>query len=253
MSQLKSVNVPNPCHEAWQAMTPADGGRHCQSCCKTVTDFTVMAADDIIAYLASHTNICGRFNDGQIPHINNRLQPVNIPSMPKLKGWALLLAMLGPVSVGKLSAQNRPVTVQTNPDTTERNKAYMLGKVAVVQYKTVSGIVLDNTDGTPLPGAIITVPGFSTIAVTNGSGRFSMSLPVTTTELYVSYVGFDTNKVTIDLTGQQAYNITLKETPQWLGEVVVTKVVARPPFFKRVYYRLVRQPHRFLKRKLASI
>ena len=44
------LHIPEPCHENWDAMTPQDKGRHCQSCNKIVVDFSVMTDRQVLDY-----------------------------------------------------------------------------------------------------------------------------------------------------------------------------------------------------------
>lgn len=61
------ITIPQPCHEDWNAMTPAQQGRHCASCNKLVMDFTAMSDAQIIAYFQSAKgNTCGRFYNNQL-------------------------------------------------------------------------------------------------------------------------------------------------------------------------------------------
>ena len=61
------ITIPEPCHEDWNAMTPAQQGRHCASCNKIVMDFTTMSDAQIIAYFQSTKgNTCGRFYNNQL-------------------------------------------------------------------------------------------------------------------------------------------------------------------------------------------
>jgi hypothetical protein len=48
---MSRLQIPNPCHESWDAMTPNHQGRHCASCDKTVVDVTAMAPAAARAYL----------------------------------------------------------------------------------------------------------------------------------------------------------------------------------------------------------
>lgn len=67
MPQRLRIHIPEPCHEDWNAMTPADKGRHCASCNKVVMDFTAMSDAQIIAYFQSaKENTCGRFYNHQL-------------------------------------------------------------------------------------------------------------------------------------------------------------------------------------------
>jgi hypothetical protein len=60
------INIPTPCQEDWNAMTPNAKGRHCDSCAKTVIDFTNWQTHDIVTKLQTTPNVCGRFIDTQL-------------------------------------------------------------------------------------------------------------------------------------------------------------------------------------------
>lgn len=65
------IRIPKPCHEDWNSMTPNQQGRFCDSCCKTVVDFTQMKAPEIQEYFTRNhgKKICGRFNNEQLETI----------------------------------------------------------------------------------------------------------------------------------------------------------------------------------------
>jgi len=62
------LEIPEPCHENWQDMTPQEKGRFCDKCCKVVVDFTNMATDKVIQFISERSSdrICGRFRPDQI-------------------------------------------------------------------------------------------------------------------------------------------------------------------------------------------
>lgn len=60
------LNIPQPCHENWNEMTPEKKGRFCGSCQKIVVDFTQMSDEQVKNYLLSNVNTCGRFYASQI-------------------------------------------------------------------------------------------------------------------------------------------------------------------------------------------
>ncbi|MEY4012467.1 MAG: hypothetical protein RIT22_1591 [Bacteroidota bacterium] len=69
-SQIK-ISIPEPCHEDWNKMIPNEKGRFCQSCSKTVVDFTTMLPDDIKNYFLENRgkSICGRIKQSQLDSI----------------------------------------------------------------------------------------------------------------------------------------------------------------------------------------
>lgn len=62
-----TIQIPQPCHERWDAMQPAERGRFCASCQKTVVDYTNFSDQELVRLLnkSSETG-CGRFRDEQL-------------------------------------------------------------------------------------------------------------------------------------------------------------------------------------------
>tara|TARA_R110002050_G_scaffold57866_7_gene130221 strand:+ start:5298 stop:6143 length:846 start_codon:yes stop_codon:yes gene_type:complete len=72
MKNYYSISIPKPCHEDWNKMTPKDKGRFCNSCVKTVIDFTKMDTYEIQDFVNDNKNnrICGHFKQSQLDSIN---------------------------------------------------------------------------------------------------------------------------------------------------------------------------------------
>ena len=70
-----SISIPKPCHEDWSKMTPNEKGRFCQSCSKTVVDFSKMNVEEIQDYIHKNKNerICGHINQNQLNAINLKI------------------------------------------------------------------------------------------------------------------------------------------------------------------------------------
>lgn len=60
------LTIPEPCHEDWNKMTPAEKGRFCSSCQKDVYDFTKSTDLQIIETYNKTNSICGRFLPSQL-------------------------------------------------------------------------------------------------------------------------------------------------------------------------------------------
>lgn len=76
---MLKITIPKPCHKDWNAMTPNQQGRYCNSCAKTVTDFTSMSDEEVKHFFINkkEEHTCGRFKNEQLHRIEINL-PENI-------------------------------------------------------------------------------------------------------------------------------------------------------------------------------
>ncbi|MEQ1732113.1 MAG: hypothetical protein ABL940_00480 [Bacteroidia bacterium] len=70
------ITVPIPCDANWNTMTPAEQGRFCGLCQKTVVDFSAMSTSQIKQYFVQHASekTCGRFCKTQLSTSYNKFQ-----------------------------------------------------------------------------------------------------------------------------------------------------------------------------------
>lgn len=68
MSKKLQLSIPQPCHENWDAMTPLEKGRFCDSCQKQVVDFSNMSDRQVAEFFKkpSTGSVCGRFMTDQL-------------------------------------------------------------------------------------------------------------------------------------------------------------------------------------------
>lgn len=67
-----NIQINEPCHEDWQAMTPNQQGAFCQVCQKDVIDFSKKSISQIKSFFAEKENqkICGRFEKKQLVYLS---------------------------------------------------------------------------------------------------------------------------------------------------------------------------------------
>ncbi|SIT29728.1 TonB-linked outer membrane protein, SusC/RagA family [Filimonas lacunae] len=94
----------------------------------------------------------------------------------------------------------------------------LLMPMGFAQQPSLTGTVT-NASGMPLEGATISVPGKKVSAVTNASGKFTLSLPAGATQVQVYYVGFETKLVSVK--AGESLAIQLEQTNNALDAVVV--------------------------------
>ena len=92
-------------------------------------------------------------------------------------------------------------------------------QVAFAQ-RTVTGLVTNQKDNTPLAGVTVMVKGTSTGSITDASGKFSIAVPNNNSVLAFSFIGFISKEVPVG--NQAAVNISLEEATLQMSEVVVT-------------------------------
>ncbi|MBY0535439.1 MAG: TonB-dependent receptor [Chitinophagaceae bacterium] len=98
--------------------------------------------------------------------------------------------------------------------------ALMFATVTFAQQKTITGKVTSDKDKTPIFGATVTVKGSTTGTQTNADGNFSIQVPNSNAVLVVTFVGFETQEVSV--ANKAVMEIALKEKSTTLTDVVVT-------------------------------
>lgn len=88
---------------------------------------------------------------------------------------------------------------------------------------TISGTIQDARNGEELTGATVYVEELKTGAATNAYGFFALTLPPGKYTLEISYIGYETIRMTSDITnGDQKLKIEIKEEKNELKEVVIS-------------------------------
>lgn len=64
--KTKFLKIEKPCHENWENMTPNEKGRFCDSCKKTVIDFTQSTPLQIAQEIKNKKNLCIRMTSEQL-------------------------------------------------------------------------------------------------------------------------------------------------------------------------------------------
>lgn len=89
------------------------------------------------------------------------------------------------------------------------------------QTVTISGFVSDEETGERLMGANLFVPALRSGTVTNDYGFYSLTLPADSVEVRISYLGYYTRAIILDLRRDRTLNIELTPTSVELDEVNV--------------------------------
>ena len=101
------------CDRGWETLAPDKGGRFCDSCQKTVIDFTGWNREELIAWFKREPETCGMFERHQV---DPRYVPIEQVGRNARRGF---LAMLTAFSLGAAHAQapTEPARMEQTPRT----------------------------------------------------------------------------------------------------------------------------------------
>jgi hypothetical protein len=218
------LNIPEPCQENWQNMTPQEQGRFCGSCQKIVVDFSVMTDKEVLAYFSKASQqVCGRFSNDQL---NKEL--TTTPARKRIT-WAYVWnVLLASVLVTKTYAQGKP-QLKKPPVKTTINEKRTMGEYAgidlvemVIPIK-MKGVVLDAQNNQPVTGASINIKGTQNGTSADTTGNFQLRVEMKNTlELEFSAIGYEPQTMLLDKTATWEHvRVLLKPAAAVLQEVTV--------------------------------
>ncbi|GAA3983872.1 hypothetical protein [Mucilaginibacter dorajii] len=183
MLRIKSITIPTPCHEVWHAMQLVDSGRYCQSCCKTVTDFTTMTNTEIINYFSYHTNVCGKFAPFQLNSLNQQLVQ-NRKNMVFWKRIGVVAAMIVFIPFARANAQKKHKTEQAPVKFNHRDTLKVSVKgLGATDIKIQPALPeIKNGDLTQMDGRLL----LGTVGGIVASGTYTSTIRSNVTQVYTS-------------------------------------------------------------------
>ena len=222
------LNIPEPCHENWQQMTPNEQGRHCMSCQKTVVDFTLLSDQEILDHISrASTSVCGRFNHDQLNKTYAE-KKVN-PAFYFRYDWNMVVAsflLTANAAVAQTKKSESSKEIVRGDNKTDKDIDIVFGGVAatIIPDRRISGQILDDSTGKPISYASIRVKGSKEGISADGLGSFKLVAPGRKSKviLIISAIGYGTNEYEIPVHNDLLYKILVKAEPQALKPVEIT-------------------------------
>ncbi|WP_346883181.1 energy transducer TonB [uncultured Algibacter sp.] len=183
MKKYYSISIPKPCHENWNSMTSKEKGRFCNSCAKTVIDFTKMNNTEIQDFIVENKNkrICGHFKQSQLDSINIQI-PAQILKQHQNFHRVFLLALLIAMGTSLMNCTNKhgerqkidsieviDTVIEKTIDTT-KTTAHKISNDTIVKKSCSANTILKNniitsTLGEPIVDSILEKPEVNTIVL----------------------------------------------------------------------------------------
>jgi hypothetical protein len=229
--QSIQINIPNPCSQSWDEMTPSGNGRHCAHCSTTVIDFTAWTDKELYNFFAGNKGyVCGRYLATQVG------RPIHIPPQPHSRLYRMVVAMgltliFGGVAEGR--AQSKVVALQN--DTIKVMPAFGLQKDNIIRLGSfgVKGTVTDEKKE-PITNASVAIffnDSLKGATVTDIDGNYTIGL-----------LQPGTYKIKASNFGYLSFGktITISDVPQTVN--VVLKVDKRQKRLKEVKITMGKKP-----------
>ena len=216
------LQILNPCPENWAEMTPETQGRFCQSCQKTVIDFTQMSDNQVVLYFKEHSteNACGRFYPFQLnrPLIENiTLKRRNRHAAWKYMIWSVL-------SVGTLASPRMAYSQDDSTEAPIEQAQPVLSDTTLINSNfRLMGKVICGQSLKIIPNATIYVGENEVFITANKTGDFEIIFSENSINenitLHISAVGYKTVVKTLTL---QAANKPIRIKMKMIREVYPT-------------------------------
>lgn len=177
---------------------------------KISVTFQSISLEDVIQQLAQTENIRFSYSSKTIP-VNKEItySATNKPVLVILEE-VFSLAGVKYESIGGYLVLGEAMEEESSPEPPKPKKY------------TVSGIITDEKTNEVLIGAAIYNKETGTGTLSNPYGFFSLSLPEGTYELETSYLGYSISSMTVELTKNIRWNISLSKVSSMLEEVVIS-------------------------------
>nr|WP_315422743.1 carboxypeptidase-like regulatory domain-containing protein [uncultured Pedobacter sp.] len=228
------IQILNPCHEEWEGMQTNLNGKFCDSCQKTVTDFTRFTDAALKHWFNENQgSSCGRFKPEQLDRLIHMKSDFTTSRFkPSLVAASLLALLSFPKLVNANISSSYP-TFQT--DNKKSLKDDVLEGNSEDGFVTVQGKVTDGDDKLPIIGATVMITGSKITTVTDRNGKFEFKLDRKEFKnkifLDLRYIGYETKHVKVKLVRDEVIFIKMKMDSYVLGGLAIIK---QPTFLERI-------------------
>ena len=229
-----SIQIPEPCSEDWNQMTPLEKGRHCAVCEKTILDFSNYTKQELIQHIKQEGKICGRV---PAKYLDIELNESTANRGISLRGLVAATINLLVLTTATSTQAHEQVVIEHNSQESQDNHTASESKLIekeVQSNRLICGQVTD-TDGVFIPGVSISIKELNLHALTNLDGYFQLELPEShpkTIKIEFQFIGMETLEVKVKAKDSSKFlQVELKDDTNILGGLAVVKSKKKWLFF----------------------
>lgn len=234
MSSNFKIQISNPCHEKWGEMIDNNTGKFCNSCQKSVVDFTNFSDRELRSWFAGNQGkSCGRFKPEQLDRLIRVKENYTLSRFKPNLIAASLLAFLSFPKLTNAHISSSYPTFQT--DNKKSLKDDVLKENAEDDFVTIRGKVIDKGDKLPLIAVSIRVKNSKIGTTTDRNGEFELRLDRKQFKdkviLDIRYIGFESKELKVNLNTNDVIFVKMKMDQSILGGFAI---INQPTFLERI-------------------
>jgi len=186
------LTIAEPCHESWDKMTPNEQGRFCNSCAKTVVDFSSMTDAQLIQYFLQlkGQDVCGNIHQEQLQRTMSALPA---PRKKLFRYWQYAAASL--IMFFKAPQAKAQGAISSRITQTDSSRGSSSKKTATAPL--LKRIAITDLDGKSIAGANVQFLSDKKLLITDGSGIIFLNKKNENETLLISAVGYENKTITI--------------------------------------------------------
>ena len=216
-----TLQIPKPCHENWNNMTPTQKGKFCDVCEKEVFDFTKTSNYTLAKRLDNNKNICGRYKKSQIGTELDSFESFNFSRFAAIFSLTTLFTISTPAFAQGEVKMGKVVKTDVSYKSILKNNIAKKIKDSII----IKGVVSDSLG--EISDINISIKGTENETFTNFDGEFSISIsneqlngkdPI----LVFSHPSYNKQEIIIKSPSIKLI-IAMEDYPELLGEIVITK------------------------------
>jgi hypothetical protein len=234
MSTNFKIQISSPCHEKWGEMIDNNTGKFCNSCQKSVVDFTHFSDRDLRNWFAANQGkCCGRFKPEQLDRL---IHAKSNFAMSRFKPNLIAASLLAFLSFPKLSnATIFPTYPTFQNDSKKSLNADVLKEKLEDDFVTIRGKVIGKDDKLPLIAVSIRIKNSKIGTTTDRNGDFELRLNRKDFKnkiiLDIRYIGFESKELKVNLSKKDVIFVKMKMDQSILGGLAIIK---QPTFLERI-------------------
>lgn len=172
-------------------------------------------------------------NSGDIASLDrHKAESKEVESVKSAPTQEMVLADESELAKGKIAHEEKEITGAGNavaqPQMPEQRKESLAmakrseapATLRMQTVRSISGKVVSEQDGAPLPGVNVMLKGTSEGAITDANGNYTLHTSESIHTVVFSFIGFLSEEA--DISGKDKLDVKLKEDATQLSEVVVT-------------------------------